>query len=182
MKFSSRLAVAFGQSIDSRCYVVNEDVVEAAPTGDAPTTSEWSTSLLPTKLWLILKVWWYVLHCGIDLWRLTFLLFPVKSLWMTTGLHWYHDTSRPTVVQVMAWCCQATSHCWYLIPWLMMMWYSFTSPSNTLGKLNVLHNAHSLQCRVLFLHKFVVGSQNSPSRKGRIGGILHSQCHLYHGC
>ena len=27
----------------ARCQVENEDVVEAAPTGDAPTTSEWST-------------------------------------------------------------------------------------------------------------------------------------------
>ena len=36
--------------------VENEDVVEAAPTGDAPTTSEWSTILLPTKVRIILKV------------------------------------------------------------------------------------------------------------------------------
>ena len=41
----------------------NKDVVEAAPTGheDAPTTSEWSTMLLPTKVptkvWLILETW-----------------------------------------------------------------------------------------------------------------------------
>ena len=28
---------------------MNEDVVAAAPTGDAPTTSEWSASLLPIK-------------------------------------------------------------------------------------------------------------------------------------
>ena len=27
-------------------------------TGDAPTTSEWSTILLLTKVWLILEVWW----------------------------------------------------------------------------------------------------------------------------
>ena len=31
----------------------NEDVVGAAPTGDAPNTSEWSTILLPTKVRLI---------------------------------------------------------------------------------------------------------------------------------
>ena len=35
-----------------------EDVVGAAPTGDAPTTSEWSTILLHTKVWLILEVLW----------------------------------------------------------------------------------------------------------------------------
>ena len=38
--FSSRFAVVFAQSIEARCYVENEDVVGAAPTGDAPTTSE----------------------------------------------------------------------------------------------------------------------------------------------
>ena len=33
----------------------NEDVVGAAPTGDAPTTSEGSTSSLPTQVRLILR-------------------------------------------------------------------------------------------------------------------------------
>ena len=37
--------------------VENEDVVGTAPTGDAPTTSEWSAILLPTVVWLILEVW-----------------------------------------------------------------------------------------------------------------------------
>ena len=41
--FSSRPAVAFLQYIEAKCYVENEDVVGAAPTGDAPTTAEWST-------------------------------------------------------------------------------------------------------------------------------------------
>ena len=54
---SSRLAVVFAQSIEARCWVENEDVVGAAPTGDAPTTSEWSTILLPTKVCLMLDVW-----------------------------------------------------------------------------------------------------------------------------
>ena len=55
--FSSRLAVVFAQSSEARCLVENEDVVGAAPTGDAPTTSEWSTILLPTKVPLILETW-----------------------------------------------------------------------------------------------------------------------------
>ena len=38
-----RLAFVFAQSIEARCYLENEDVVGAAPTGDAPATSEWST-------------------------------------------------------------------------------------------------------------------------------------------
>ena len=38
----------------------SEDVVGAAPTGDAPTTSEWSTIYLPTKVRLILETWRYL--------------------------------------------------------------------------------------------------------------------------
>ena len=30
----------FAESLEARCQVENEDVVGAAPTGDAPTTSE----------------------------------------------------------------------------------------------------------------------------------------------
>ena len=41
------------QSIEARCYFENEDVVGAAPRGGAPTTSEWSTILLSTKVRLI---------------------------------------------------------------------------------------------------------------------------------
>ena len=41
--------------------IMNEDVVGAVLTGNAPTTSEWSTSLLPTKVWNLLEVWWYVI-------------------------------------------------------------------------------------------------------------------------
>ena len=42
--------------------VENEDVVGAAPTGDASTTSEWSTILLPTKVHLILETWHYICY------------------------------------------------------------------------------------------------------------------------
>ena len=35
-------------------------VISAAPTGDVPTTSEWLTLLLPTKVCLILEVWRYI--------------------------------------------------------------------------------------------------------------------------
>ena len=37
-----------------------EDVVGAAPTGDAPTTSEWSTILLLAKVRLILETLRYI--------------------------------------------------------------------------------------------------------------------------
>ena len=38
---------------------MNEDVVGAAPTGGAPTSSEWLTIVLPTKVRLILDIWRY---------------------------------------------------------------------------------------------------------------------------
>ena len=44
----------FAKSLEARCQVENEDVFGAAPTADAPTTSEWTTILLPTKVRLIL--------------------------------------------------------------------------------------------------------------------------------
>ena len=53
---SSWFSVVFAQSIEAR-QVKNEDVVGAVPKGNAPTTSEWSTILLPTKVQLILEVW-----------------------------------------------------------------------------------------------------------------------------
>ena len=40
--------IVSAHSNEVRCYVKNEDVVGAAPTGDAPTTSEWSTISLST--------------------------------------------------------------------------------------------------------------------------------------
>ena len=46
--FSYCLAAVFAESLEARCQVENEDVVGAAQTGDAPTTSEWLTILLPT--------------------------------------------------------------------------------------------------------------------------------------
>ena len=42
------------------CSVENEDVVGTAPTGDVPTTSEWSTILLPTEVRLILETLRYM--------------------------------------------------------------------------------------------------------------------------
>ena len=59
--FSSRLAVVFALYIVAECQVENEDVVGVALTGDAPTTSEWSTIWLTTKVHLIFETWWYIL-------------------------------------------------------------------------------------------------------------------------
>ena len=55
------------QSIEPRDYVENEDVVGAAPTDDAPTTSDWSTIILPTKVLLILEAWRYIFLRGVTL-------------------------------------------------------------------------------------------------------------------
>ena len=54
--FSSRFIAVTPQSIEARCEVENEDVVGAAPTGDAPTTSEWSTRLFTNTVCLIFEV------------------------------------------------------------------------------------------------------------------------------
>ena len=55
-RFSYCLAAVFAESPEARSQVENEDVVGAAPTGDAPTTSEWLTILFPTKVCLILEI------------------------------------------------------------------------------------------------------------------------------
>ena len=64
-RFSYCLAAIFTESFEARCQVENEDVVGAAPTGDVPTTSEWLTIPLPTKVHLILEVLQYI-YLGIQ--------------------------------------------------------------------------------------------------------------------
>ena len=61
----------FAESFEATYQVENEYVVGTAPTGDAPTTCEWSTILLPTKVRLILEVLRYV-----------YLFFQVTSFYM----------------------------------------------------------------------------------------------------
>ena len=53
------IVVVFVQSIEAWCQVDHEDVVGVALVGDAATTSEWSTFLLPNKVCLILEIWRY---------------------------------------------------------------------------------------------------------------------------
>ena len=49
-RLSYCLAAFFAESLEARCQVENEDVVGAAPTGDAPTTSDsWSTIYCPLR-------------------------------------------------------------------------------------------------------------------------------------
>ena len=59
-RFLSRRAVVFAHSIDARCQVENEDAAGAAPTGDAPPTSEWAESLLLDNVCLISDVLRYM--------------------------------------------------------------------------------------------------------------------------
>ena len=51
------LQLSLLQFIEARSEFENEDIVDTASAGDAPTTSEWSTILLPTKVQRILDVW-----------------------------------------------------------------------------------------------------------------------------
>ena len=71
-----------------RCQFGNEDVVGAALTGAAPTTSAWSTILLPTKVPLILEVlqWLYpttIICCDYS---------SINQLWKSTV---YFEHCRP---------------------------------------------------------------------------------------
>ena len=61
-----------------------EDVVGAAPTGDAPTTSEWSTILFHTKVRLILEV---LLRYGCSQWETT-LQCNIISHWSSPCPEW----------------------------------------------------------------------------------------------
>ena len=63
----------------------NDDVVGIATTGDATSTSEWSTILLPTKVQLTLEVWQYVTYV------------PRKTFQLNIHIHdkvflWYQKT------------------------------------------------------------------------------------------
>ena len=51
--------------VKSRIKMYN--VVGAAPVGAAPTTSEWSTILLPTKVLLTIEVLWYTVCVSVNL-------------------------------------------------------------------------------------------------------------------
>ena len=84
---SPRLAVVFAQSNEARCYVENKYVVGAAPTGDAPTTSDWSTILLPTKVRNILETWRHIISQYIHVARL-FHILQGYSAAKNTGLIW----------------------------------------------------------------------------------------------
>ena len=66
---SSHLAVEFEQSIEARCKIENEYVVGATPTGDAPTTFEWSTVLPPTNVPLVLDICRFS-RCNISCFRI----------------------------------------------------------------------------------------------------------------
>ena len=81
------LQLSLPNPMKPRCQVENEDVVGAAPTGDAPTISEWSTILLPTKVRLILETWRFTTEPAIwpesDKWMLNLWNVDMKSCLMT---------------------------------------------------------------------------------------------------
>ena len=85
-----RLAVAFAQSNEARCQVENEDVIGAAPTADAPTTSEWSTILLPTVVRLILETWQYFkIICKLfNLVGFSAIIYNIFLVWWTSRKKW----------------------------------------------------------------------------------------------
>ena len=54
--------LVFAKSAEARCLTKNEDVAGSTPTGDTPTTYEWSSILLPTNVRCVLEVWRYILN------------------------------------------------------------------------------------------------------------------------
>ena len=92
--FSSRLAVVSARTIEARCSVDNENVAGAAPTGDAPTTCEWSAILLPTMVHL-----YYRFDSTVEsivLWYGNFTL----NYW---GLDKMAPISQTTILDAFAW-------------------------------------------------------------------------------
>ena len=69
-------------------------------TSDARTTCEWSTSLLPTKVWLIIEVWQYMSsyqyrksHCGDEtIWQMSYLHSGFSYAGKITSLYWIRAT------------------------------------------------------------------------------------------
>ena len=90
---SSNIRRIKSQNISASCLVLQlflpnplkPHVVGAAPAGAAPTTSEWSTNLLPTKVRLILEIWW-CLSGGILIYQSWSYIFIQKQIWFS--LHW----------------------------------------------------------------------------------------------
>ena len=100
--------------------VENEDVVGAAPTGDAPTTPEWSTILLPTQVPLILEVWWYTSYLLVNL------VILVHICIGALGQHWFGQwlasCSAPPYMHHHT---RALS----LLTWINPAWISYHIPS-----------------------------------------------------
>ena len=92
---SSLILNIFAQSIEARCLVENEDVVVAAPTGVAPTTSERSSILLPTRVPLILPVLRYSVLNGCNTQGVVALLGWIN--WML-NVEYKHATQLDTLV------------------------------------------------------------------------------------
>ena len=71
-----------------------KNVVGVAATGDAPTTSARSTFLVPTNMWLILKVWRVPRR---DFWLILY-HFDISSTWLCRVFFvrgWIHHTLIP---------------------------------------------------------------------------------------
>ena len=58
---TSNVSDTNSQNLNVSCLVMQLKLLNPLkPTGDAPTTSEWSTISLPTKACLTLDFWWFI--------------------------------------------------------------------------------------------------------------------------
>ena len=150
--FPSRLAVVFAQSIIARCLIENEDVAGAAPTGEASTTSKWSTILLPTQVRLIIEVW----HC----------LFWMEETCYHEHVivHWQQDISK----------CQLWANCF-------MIWNALWTHNFWISQRHFRHSQRWPACQKIILklksreipfalipHFSFVGETSGPADKERV--------------
>ena len=107
----SRLAVFFVHSIEARYWIENEDVVGAAPTGNALTTSEWSTIFLPNRgftVRVLLKVLKEKYLCQ--------MFSNTSGIWDASRWHWCGGTCRMAVSSLtVAWPYVNTSY--WILKW-----------------------------------------------------------------
>ena len=155
------------QSIEARCQDENEDVVGAAPTGDAPTISEWSTRLLPVKVHHILRGL-TVIHWGQVMHIVACCHFSVKPL---TGGNLSVNSLRPSDAYML----QQTNRHWFR-QWLV----AWSAPSHYLNQCwDIAHWTHRNKLQWNFYQNSYIFIQENPFENGvwKMASILsRHQC------
>ena len=116
----------------------NEDVVGAAPTGDAPTISEWSTISLTTQVRLILDTWWY---CRISTLRrvpakiVLFLLKTIQPYRFVSHVTGQWETSNIS-------CARHSDKLFYIWIWMLTFFLLYAAVSRAHASLHINTQMH----------------------------------------